>query len=134
MIHSAQDRERLLRPQSHPHHSVAQGARRTDHRAYTDYIFDHNRGVKSVYEFLKERGGLAVLSDPNAELATREVLANGRSRPQINKEIRRKVDDDVLVLREDSRVPVILTIIQSVCALRNSPTRRSLMCLVSEMR
>lgn len=44
-----------------------------------------------MYEFLKERDGLAVLSDPNAELATREVLANGRSRPQINKEIRRKV-------------------------------------------
>ncbi|CAM9298627.1 unnamed protein product [Sphacelaria rigidula] len=52
--------------------------------------FKIKRGVKSVYEFLKERGGLAVLSDPNAELATREVLANGRSRPQINKEIRRK--------------------------------------------
>lgn len=49
------------------------------------------RGVKSVYEFLKERGGLDVLSDPNVEIATREVLANGRPRPQITKDIRRKV-------------------------------------------
>ncbi|CAM9190653.1 unnamed protein product [Ectocarpus fasciculatus] len=48
------------------------------------------RGVKSVYEFLRERGGLAVLSDPNVEVATREVLANGRPRPQITKDIRRK--------------------------------------------
>ena len=42
-------------------------------------------------EFLKERGGLAVLDDPNVEIATREVLANGRPRPQITKDIRRKV-------------------------------------------
>lgn len=49
------------------------------------------RGVKSVYEFLKERGGLAVLGDPDVEIATREVLANGRPRPQITKDIRRKV-------------------------------------------
>lgn len=49
------------------------------------------RGVKSVYEFLKERGGLDVLSDPNVEIATREVLANGRPRPQITKDIRKKV-------------------------------------------
>ncbi len=48
-------------------------------------------GVKSVYDFLEERGGLAVLSDPYVEIATREVLANGRSRPQINKDIKRKV-------------------------------------------
>lgn len=49
------------------------------------------RGVKSVYEFLREKGGLAILSDPNVEIATREVLANGRPRPQITKDIRRKV-------------------------------------------
>lgn len=49
------------------------------------------RGVKSVYEFLKEKGGLAVLSDPDIENATREVLALGRPRPQITKDIRRKV-------------------------------------------
>lgn len=48
-------------------------------------------GVKSVYNFLEERGGLAVLSDPYIEVATREVLANGRSRPQINKDIKKKV-------------------------------------------
>ena len=48
-------------------------------------------GVKSVYDFLEERGGLAVLSDPNVEIATREVLANGRPRPQITRDIRRKV-------------------------------------------
>lgn len=44
-----------------------------------------------MYEFLKEKGGLAVLNDANVEIATREVLANGRSRPQITKDIRRKV-------------------------------------------
>ena len=49
------------------------------------------RGVKSVYDFLKEKGGLAILNDANVEIATREVLANGRSRPQITKDIRRKV-------------------------------------------
>lgn len=53
--------------------------------------FNVKRGVESVYEFLKERGGLAVLNDPNVEIATREVLANGRPRPQITKDIRRKV-------------------------------------------
>lgn len=51
------------------------------------------RGVKSVYEFLKERGGLDVLNDPNVEIATKEVLANGRPRPQITKDIRKKVRD-----------------------------------------
>ena len=51
------------------------------------------RGVKSVYEFLEERGGLGVLGDPAVEIATREVLANGRPRPQITKDIRRKVRD-----------------------------------------
>lgn len=50
------------------------------------------RGVKSVYEFLEERGGLGVLSDPSVEIATREVLANGRPRPQITKDIRKKVN------------------------------------------
>lgn len=44
-----------------------------------------------MYEFLKEKGGLAVLLDPNVQIATREVLANGRPRPQITKDIRRKV-------------------------------------------
>lgn len=44
-----------------------------------------------MFEFLKEKGGLAVLSDPDVEMATREILANGRSRPQITKDIRRKV-------------------------------------------
>lgn len=44
-----------------------------------------------MYGYLKEKGGLAVLSDANVVLATKEVLANGRSRPQINKDIRKKV-------------------------------------------
>lgn len=57
----------------------------------TDGLFPLFRGVKSVYEFLKEKDGLAVLSDPDVEMATREVLANGRPRPQITKDIRRKV-------------------------------------------
>ena len=58
---------------------------------YTVVLVDLRRGIKSVYELLKEKGGLAVLNDANVEIATREVLANGRSRPQITKDIRRKV-------------------------------------------
>lgn len=49
------------------------------------------RGISSVYGFLEEKGGLAVLNDPLVEIATREILANGRPRPQITRDIRRKV-------------------------------------------
>jgi hypothetical protein len=46
--------------------------------------------IKTVYNFLEERGGLAVLEDNLIEIATREVLAEKKTRAQINNEIRRK--------------------------------------------
>lgn len=46
--------------------------------------------IKTVYKFLEERGGLAVLEDNLIEIATREVLAEKKTRSQINNEIRRK--------------------------------------------
>ncbi|CAM9968891.1 unnamed protein product, partial [Hapterophycus canaliculatus] len=46
------------------------------------------RGIKTVYGFLEAKGGLAVLNDPQVEIATREILANGRPRQQITKDIR----------------------------------------------
>lgn len=46
--------------------------------------------IKTVYKFLEERGGLAVLEDNLIEIATREVLAEKKTRGQINNEIRRK--------------------------------------------
>lgn len=52
-----------------------------------------SRKIVSVYDFLEEKGGLEILDDPVVRLATREVLANGRPRPQITRDIRRKVSD-----------------------------------------
>ncbi|KAN0032792.1 hypothetical protein ACTFIV_006715 [Dictyostelium citrinum] len=46
--------------------------------------------LKTVYLFLSERNGLKLLEDPLLELATREVLADNKSRPQIQREIREK--------------------------------------------
>ncbi len=43
-----------------------------------------------MYKFLEERGGLALLDDPLIEIATREVLADKKTRAQISLEIRRK--------------------------------------------
>lgn len=54
-------------------------------------------GISSVYGFLEAKGGLAVLNDPLVEIATREILANGRPRPQITKDIRRKVCQQLVV-------------------------------------
>ena len=39
---------------------------------------------------MEERGGLAVLEDKFIEVATREVLAEKKTRAQINNEIKRK--------------------------------------------
>lgn len=52
--------------------------------------FSCNGKIKTVYKFLEERGGLAVLEDKLIEIATREVLAEKKTRAQINNEIRRK--------------------------------------------
>jgi hypothetical protein len=53
--------------------------------------FNVKAPLHTVYEYLEEKGGLGVLSDKNIEYATQEILATpGKSRDQINKEIRRK--------------------------------------------
>ena len=46
--------------------------------------------MKTVYKFLEERNGLAILDDKLIETATREVIAGKKKRTQINTEIKRK--------------------------------------------
>ncbi|KAI9260600.1 hypothetical protein BDA99DRAFT_512591 [Phascolomyces articulosus] len=46
--------------------------------------------ILTVYEFLKERRGLGVLREDIILLATREIIPEGKSRSQIQTEIRRK--------------------------------------------
>jgi hypothetical protein len=46
--------------------------------------------IESVYKFLEERRGLAVLEDKLIEVATEEILAEKKTRARINQEIRRK--------------------------------------------
>jgi hypothetical protein len=46
--------------------------------------------IESVYKFLEERDGLALLSDNLIETATAEILAEKKSRAHIDQEIRRK--------------------------------------------
>src|SRR6266498_4657606 len=46
--------------------------------------------IKTVYSFLKERDGLDVLHHDFIADATKEIMADGKSRPQINQEIRKK--------------------------------------------
>ncbi|KAI7857971.1 hypothetical protein BDC45DRAFT_434863 [Circinella umbellata] len=46
--------------------------------------------ILTVYEFLKERRGLGVLREDIIILATREIIPEGKSRSQIQAEIRRK--------------------------------------------
>ena len=46
--------------------------------------------IETVYKFLEEKGGLAVLEDKLVEVATEEVLAGKKSRAKIASEISRK--------------------------------------------
>ncbi|CDS05429.1 hypothetical protein LRAMOSA07957 [Lichtheimia ramosa] len=46
--------------------------------------------IKTVYSFLKERRGLGVLHEDIVLIATREIIPEGKSRMQIQSEIRRK--------------------------------------------
>jgi len=46
--------------------------------------------IETVYKFLEDRGGIGLLEDPLIEIATREVLAEKKTRTQISHEIRRK--------------------------------------------
>ncbi|CAO3687017.1 unnamed protein product [Rhizopus microsporus] len=52
--------------------------------------FDCVVPIKTVYNFLKERHGLKVLHEDIILLATREIIPDGKTRPQIQAEIRRK--------------------------------------------
>ncbi|RCH92045.1 hypothetical protein CU097_006718 [Rhizopus azygosporus] len=52
--------------------------------------FDCVVPIKTVYNFLKERHGLKVLHEDIILLATREIIPEGKTRPQIQAEIRRK--------------------------------------------
>ena len=46
--------------------------------------------IESVYKFLEEREGLALLSDKLIEIATAEILAEKKTRSRIDAEIRQK--------------------------------------------
>lgn len=46
--------------------------------------------IKTVYSFLSERRGLGVLQDELCLMATREIIPDGKSRLQIQTEIKRK--------------------------------------------
>ncbi|EGC29067.1 hypothetical protein DICPUDRAFT_59022 [Dictyostelium purpureum] len=46
--------------------------------------------LKTVYSFLEENDGLKLLEDPRLNIATREVLADGKTRNQIQQEIKNK--------------------------------------------
>ncbi|KAI9320031.1 hypothetical protein BX666DRAFT_2025055 [Dichotomocladium elegans] len=46
--------------------------------------------IKTVFDFLKERGGLALLHDDLIALATREVSSEFKTREQVNAEVDRK--------------------------------------------
>ena len=52
--------------------------------------FNAVRPLKTVYSLLEEKGGLAMLSDPLMSRATREIVSLGRSRYDIQKDIKDK--------------------------------------------
>ena len=52
---------------------------------------DINTGMRTVYNFLESRGGLAVLDNPHIQAATREILSErGKTRHDIQVDIKRK--------------------------------------------
>ncbi|KAF0533400.1 tRNA uridine 5-carboxymethylaminomethyl modification enzyme [Gigaspora margarita] len=52
--------------------------------------FNLVKPIKTVHSFLEERNGLDVLYDEKVAIATREIKPEGKSRHQINSEIRQK--------------------------------------------
>ncbi|CAG8535128.1 6296_t:CDS:10, partial [Dentiscutata erythropus] len=52
--------------------------------------FNLVKPIKTVYSFLEERGGIDLLYDERVAIATREIKPEGKSRYQINSEIRQK--------------------------------------------
>lgn len=55
--------------------------------------------IKTVYKFLEERSGLAILDDSLIDTATKEIIAGKKKRAQINSEIKRK-EKAVAVLKQ----------------------------------
>ena len=53
-----------------------------------------------MYKFLEERNGLALLEDNLIDVATREILAEKKSRHQISAEIKRK-EKAVAILKQN---------------------------------
>lgn len=58
--------------------------------------------IETVYKFLEERNGLALLDDDLIDIATREVLAEKKTRNQIGLEIKRK-EKAVAILKQNHR-------------------------------
>lgn len=52
--------------------------------------FDCVVPIKTVYSFLEERHGLGVLHEEYILVATMEIVPDGKTRPQIQAEIKRK--------------------------------------------
>lgn len=55
-----------------------------------------------MYKFLEERNGLGLLEDDLIDIATREVLAEKKTRSQIGLEIKRK-EKAVAILKQNYR-------------------------------
>lgn len=52
--------------------------------------FNPIQPLNTVYEFLKSRDGTQILSDPLMGRATAEIVSLGRSRPEIQRDIKDK--------------------------------------------
>ena len=52
--------------------------------------FQAVRPLRTVYALLEERGKLALLQDPLMEKATSEIVSQGRSRAEIQRDIKAK--------------------------------------------
>jgi hypothetical protein len=50
----------------------------------------HLTPAQTVHTFLAERGSEALLEDPLVPVATREILADGKARPTVQREIKEK--------------------------------------------
>lgn len=65
--------------------------------------FVHNCPRAQVYTLLLSKGGLALLEDPMLEQATHEVLPFGKTRPQIQREIKQKNAAQEALVRKYAR-------------------------------
>lgn len=52
--------------------------------------FQCTKKVEMVYDFLEQKNGVKLLSDPTIELATMEIIPDGKSRDTIQSEIKKK--------------------------------------------